>query len=369
MGNSKNARKKKKWELVVADRLDHETAGRLGDFISSFPDPDLIASGGVCYKAEYFLWKINGSPHGNGFVSLAVDKGKIVGTIAFYRRKVWFRGQWINGAEIGDGFINPDYQGLGIFTKLIKSTIGRALKEGVQIIYATPNYQTLPIFEKHCSIYRKNGLDMFLWALPLKPGSIISTTTTRRIPSFAKSIANWTTDKLMGTISAIMSDGCKVEQLDFNADFDALDEILRQKYSFMLSKKAEDLKYRIADNPEANRYGIITRRSNDQLKGVLVFKDTIKRGLKTLFIADCYGCDRSSLVKLWHAAILHSLKEKYELIVTGTILNIHSVFSMLPIIPIPTTRKDVIFHDKGIGGEALRDSGRWHFSILDTDNI
>lgn len=360
---------KKKWELIVADNLDYKTALSIGNFISSFANSEenrYLSN----YQAQYYLWKIVENPHGCGFVSLAVDKGKIVGTTTITRKKIWFRGQWVNGAEIGDTFTDPDYQRMGIFTKLVKSTRDRALKSGVQLIYGTPNSQSLPGYEKNCSFHRKRGLNTFLWALPLKPGAIISRMTTRYIPSLAGSIADWTTDKLIGTIGNIISDDCKVERPDFNTDFDELDEILRQKYSFMLSRKANDLKFRIADNPDVNHYGVITRRADEKLKGVLIFKHTFKKGFKTLHVADLYGCDLWSLTKLWHAAILSGLKEGYEMIVTGMPLNINSVLSTLPIVPSPVSRKDVIFYDENImGSEALSDTGRWHFSLIDTDNI
>ena len=96
MGNAGNETERKKWELLITDHLDHETAASIGELISSFPDPDLIAAGSVRSDAEYYKWKINDNPNGNGLFTLAVDEGKVVGTLAFIRRKIWFREQWMN---------------------------------------------------------------------------------------------------------------------------------------------------------------------------------------------------------------------------------------------------------------------------------
>jgi len=367
MENSQNTAKK--WDLAVADNLDHDTAHRIGEFISSFssPEEDLYLSN---YQAEYYLWKIVQNPHGAGFVSLAVDKDKIVGTTTVTRKKIWFRGQWVEGAEIGDTFTDPGYQRMGIFTELVKSTRDRALGCGVQLIYGTPNSQSLPGYEKNCSFHRKGGLNMFLWALPLKPGLIIRKKTSRRIPSLVGSIADWAAAGLMGAVGGLACKDCKVERPDFNDDFDELDEVLRRNHSFVLSRKANDLKFRIVDNPDASHYGVITRRAGGKLKGVLIFKDTVKKGLKTLHVADFYGCDRLSSIKLWHAAILFGIREGYEMIVTGMPVNIDSLSSMLPIAPVPVSRKHVIFYDgNATGATALNDTGGWHFSLIDTDNI
>ena len=168
----------KKWRMVVGDNLDQVTAKDIATFISGFAAAGRYRT---TLGAEHFLWKVRNNPSGPGFVTLAVDKedGRIVGTTTVTRRRIWFRRQLIDGAQIGDTFTDASYQRQGIFTSLVEASRERAIADGVQLIYGTPNSNSLPGYEKKCSFVRKKEVDVYLWLLPLRPGNIVF----RRRPS------------------------------------------------------------------------------------------------------------------------------------------------------------------------------------------
>lgn len=355
--------------MVIADNLDHDLAGRIGVFINSFYDP-AESRERKSHSADYYLWKLATNFHGKGFVSLAVDGDKLVGTTTVTRKTIWFRGHWVNAAEIGDTFTHPDYQRQGIFTSLVNATRDRALAEGIDLIYGTPNAASLAGYEKQCSFYRKRGLDLFLWVLPLGLSPVVSRYGGKPFNALYPDVLDRTLTLPLRIINAFVSRHCEKVPLAFGENFDSLDAQLRERHSFMLPRNAVELKSRLMENPDSNRYGVLVRRDRDaELQGVLIYKDTFQDGLRILFVADTFAIDHSSLTHLWNAALEMAFRLRYDLIAVWAQRSWSSIASMLPVPPVPVVRKEVIIYDYGRGREALNDCGSWRFSILDSDNI
>ena len=360
---------KKAWQLVIADELDYETAKRIGGFIRSFATPTSDRSRRT-RSPEYYMWKIRRNPAGRGFVSLAIDKDRLVGTTTVTRKKIYFRGQLIDGAEIGDTFTDPAYQRQSIFTSLVIASRDRATEAGVRLIYGTPNIKSLQGYEKNCSFLRKRGVDLFLWVFPFKPARLAwrkaDLSKFQFIPRAIDQTVAWTSRM----INAFMSNEARETELLFDETFDELNETLSQRYAFMCSRSAADLKFRLAENPEKDRYGLIVKRNpKSKLDAALVYKDTAQSGMKVLFIADLFGVWFRAMSQVWNTALLVGIERKYDLVAIWAPRRWSSLFSMLPVPPVPIARKEVIFYDSDLGREAISDSGEWLFSIIDSDNI
>ncbi|MEB2778383.1 GNAT family N-acetyltransferase [Algoriphagus sp. D3-2-R+10] len=97
---------------------------------------------------ELWNWKHVASPFGPSPVLVAEDKGAIVGVRVFLRWEFIKDKKIIKSCRAVDTAIHPDYQGKGIFKSLTLSLIEELKKEGVDLIYNTPNSQSTPGYLK-----------------------------------------------------------------------------------------------------------------------------------------------------------------------------------------------------------------------------
>ncbi len=93
-------------------------------------------------------WKHQDNPFGKSPVLLAEEDDKIIGVRAFLRWEFLQEGKLLKACRAVDTAIHPDFQGKGIFTKLSLDLIDQLKEEGIQLIYNTPNTQSLPGYLK-----------------------------------------------------------------------------------------------------------------------------------------------------------------------------------------------------------------------------
>jgi GNAT superfamily N-acetyltransferase len=93
-------------------------------------------------------WKHLDNPFGASSVILAELNGKLIGVRAFLRWEFWMDGAIHKTCRAVDTAVHPDHQGQGIFKKLTLSLIEEMEKEGVDLIYNTPNADSLPGYLK-----------------------------------------------------------------------------------------------------------------------------------------------------------------------------------------------------------------------------
>ncbi len=360
---------KSKLEMCIADDLDYPTALNISNFLSTF-STDTDERIRRVTSAEYFLWKISENPAGKGFVTLSMDREKIVGTLTMTQKKLFFKGKLISAVEIGDVFTDPAYQRQGIFTSLVIATRDRAIDNGVQLIYGTPNEIALPGYEKKCNIIRKNGLDLFLWVLPLKPLSILLRNNKTLRQSFVCRMFDRTTILPIKGMASTFSRKSHENNLTFTEDFDELNNRLTHHYSMMLARRSEDLIFRLIKNPEKEKYKLIEERTTQgKIEAYLIYKECYQDNMKVIFIADLFGIDFRPMARLWNKMICIGVNQGVDLLAIWAPKTLASFCSFLPIPPIPYSKKEVILFNEHLGREALEDRGKWLFSIIDTDNI
>lgn len=357
------------WKMKIADDLDPKTAERLGSFITSFQDPD-DPDGRCSHSGETYLWKITRNPLGRGYVTLAMHDGEIVGSLTLTRRKIYFKGEAIIAAELGDGFTNPKYERQNIFTSLIKASRERAMQEGIRIVYGVPSDIALPVHENKCQNLRKRGLDLFLHLMPLTPVAAASQLLGgREHPLLQRSIDD-TYRLILRSGLRLIGRNCIESPLAFDSDFDELDNSIRQRYHFYPARAAEDLSYRIGESPDRERYQMLVHRTaQGKLGGYLIAKSTTQRGIKVLYVADIHATSNVTEARLWACCLLRAMENGFDLVATWLPLRAASFLSHLPLPPVPIKRKEVIFWDHDLGSEVLQSEGPMKFSLLDSDSI
>jgi GNAT superfamily N-acetyltransferase len=104
---------------------------------------------GVDEDARFFQWKHFENPFGTSPMWVAVHGDRVVGFRTFLRWR--FRapdGSSVSAVRAVDTATHPEYQGLGIFTRLTLTAVDALRAEGVAMIFNTPNASSLPGYLK-----------------------------------------------------------------------------------------------------------------------------------------------------------------------------------------------------------------------------
>ncbi len=122
-----------------------EDAEALSRFSKQFLDPrhpSLRRS----LEPEYYLWRNYRNPAGEGTIILARDNQRLVGCFGITPKRVTALGRPWLCAEMDDAFVDPLFQGQGIFRKMVEMAAGEAVRQGIRFLYGTPNEVSCPIF-------------------------------------------------------------------------------------------------------------------------------------------------------------------------------------------------------------------------------
>jgi GNAT superfamily N-acetyltransferase len=84
------------------------------------------------------------NPAGQGHVHLEYIDDQVVGLQSVCLRRVLVHGEPRLVAEMGNSFTHPDFRGRGVFARCIKGATDHCRSTGIDIMYATPNDQSLP---------------------------------------------------------------------------------------------------------------------------------------------------------------------------------------------------------------------------------
>ncbi|RIJ42771.1 GNAT family N-acetyltransferase [Pontibacter oryzae] len=104
---------------------------------------------GLIQKSErLWNWKHIENPHGASPVLVAEEDGKVVGVRAFLKWQWAYKGKILQAIRAVDTATHPDYQGKGIFKKLTLQGLEDAKKDGIHLVYNTPNDNSKPGYLK-----------------------------------------------------------------------------------------------------------------------------------------------------------------------------------------------------------------------------
>lgn len=105
-------------------------------------------------------WKHLYNPFGKSPVLVAEEAGQLIGVRAFLRWEFLDQGKILKACRAVDTATHPDHQGKGIFKNLTQALIEDIKKEGLDLIFNTPNAKSTPGYLK---------MDWEKWGkLPLK---------------------------------------------------------------------------------------------------------------------------------------------------------------------------------------------------------
>jgi GNAT superfamily N-acetyltransferase len=96
---------------------------------------------------EFFRWKHLDNPFGESFMLLAESEGRLVGLRAFMCWRFLAGGRPIRAVRAVDTATHPDFQGMGVFTRLTLAALDEVRGE-VDLVFNTPNGKSGPGYLK-----------------------------------------------------------------------------------------------------------------------------------------------------------------------------------------------------------------------------
>ncbi|MBO4827656.1 MAG: GNAT family N-acetyltransferase [Prevotella sp.] len=129
-------------------------------FVPSFLEGMSMAHEEPVRSEEWFRWKFEQSPYGKAIMACAFDGETVAGCVAYGRGVMQYENKEWNCALSYETFVRPDYQGHGLFKKLIALAEQEMANEGVQFVYNFPNTNSITGF-KHMGWICRNDVRCF----------------------------------------------------------------------------------------------------------------------------------------------------------------------------------------------------------------
>ncbi len=88
---------------------------------------------------EWFYWKFRDTPFGESILACAMEDNKIIGCVALGIQNFIYNEETIKGALSFETFVHPNFQGKGLFKKLINLAEKEALNRNIVFLLNFPN--------------------------------------------------------------------------------------------------------------------------------------------------------------------------------------------------------------------------------------
>lgn len=246
-------------------------------------------------KSEnYWRWKHIDNPFGPSPVLLAIENSELVGIRAFMRWTWAANDRIIQSVRAVDTATHPAFQGKGIFSKLTLNLLDTCRKDGIDIVFNTPNEKSRPG-------YLKMG-----WAeagrLPVKirvlrPLSIASSIIHNRKTTAVYRTSNEETNYFLN------HPGLR-RLLELNA---------QNASAYQTMYSAEFLRWRYSHVPVAE-YRIGAIGNDAEIRGLFVYRLKSSRYGIEFRLADIFACDAISRKELAPAIIRRAKLERADYI-------------------------------------------------------
>jgi hypothetical protein len=266
--------------------LKEDELEKLSDLIKNMNDDGSGMFNLRSMGSEYYRWMYFQNPAGKATVYCARHNGNIISSFAMAPKKMQINGTEVVCGKTMDMFTNPDYQGLGLMSQLAGRVFEASKKQDLSLWYVTPSKNSYPIFKnkwKYVESFEITYMMKFLDISALLASKVRLDVIRSIIGVPFKRI-----QKLIQKIGRLQNE-YEVEEIHkFNSKTDELWNNIRRESKISLIKDSVYMNWRYIDNPD--NYSIFTFKKDIQIRGILVLKFTVRRGLKVGEIVD-YMCE------------------------------------------------------------------------------
>jgi len=320
---------------------------------------------------ELFHWKIIDNPVYRGIINLIKDGGQIASTTSITPKRALVKGREYIVAEIGDTYTDPQYQRQGMFTLLINKSTEDALSLGIQLVYGTPNNQSLPGYEKKANYKKTGAIQVRSLVIPLN----ITNQIQRR--------THWLIGNFVGCIYSIFSYGnylyrramtvdqeTTIEEPEhLSADWDEFWNESRREYDFIFARDRRALTWRFVKNP--NRYKIYILKKEKKIIGYVAYRIIFSEEDTTLIVSDFLFLPGNEhyLLSIMSKILEDALNANVSKInvwcpIESPYYKFFKQYGFIDRSDIP-----VIFFRNEFALNVQENCRRWHFTISDSDNV
>jgi len=100
-------------------------------------------------SSDFWRWKHSSSPFGPSYVRVAcAEDGQLVGMRAFQRWEFNIGGRELKAVRAVDTATHPGFRRMGVFSALTQEVVRDVARDGVDLIFNTPNQEVLPGYLK-----------------------------------------------------------------------------------------------------------------------------------------------------------------------------------------------------------------------------
>jgi len=224
--------------------------------------------------AAYWAWKHELNPFGRSVLLLAEVDGRLAGVRAFMRWRLMANGHVVHAAKPVDTVTHPDYQRRGIFKRLTTEACEVARRDGIGLLFNTPNGNSLPGYLKlgwqrvaelslRVRLQRPVGAVWRLASWRLRNGEVPAQERFfRDAPTSAADVL----DRESAGIGELLAQTCASAQL-------------------RTVRTIEFLRWRYASHPHI-RYFAETTADAGRLDGIAFYRTNFRAGLREIMIDD-----------------------------------------------------------------------------------
>ncbi len=232
----------------------------------------------------YFYWKLLKNKINNGFINCYRDEDKIIATTSITPKEILYKSKQFIAAEIGDTYVDQNFQGRGFFSNLVNKSKKDA--EDYFFIYGLPNHLALPIHLKRCNFRLLNFFEVYSFIYPLSIKKFLSKKISK-IPAFILDIFYklYVRSQInLARVKYYFSNIYTYEQIDiFDESFDKFWDKASIEWDFIFVRNKKMLSWRFDENPK--KYNKLIFKKDNIIIGYLVYANSYEDDSR-IIIAD-----------------------------------------------------------------------------------
>ncbi|MGH7961811.1 MAG: GNAT family N-acetyltransferase [Candidatus Binatia bacterium] len=243
----------------------------------------------------YYRWLYNDNPDGCALLGNAESGEELVGHYALVPLRLWRGGRESVGGVGVSALTRRDFQGRGLFARLVALVNETAVRQGLSLTYVVPSPQAHPWYVKLLRFTEQAPLG--LWVRPLRTAPLLRARAGHarwlRAVSGVARVGDIAIAPLLGLLVARRNPyNLEVRTVDeFGADFDALWEQAKGSFSFAIVRTVTHLRWRFRLAP-TRRYHIWGAYDQGRLVAYVIARVRTFRqlpGLTAGVIADLFA--------------------------------------------------------------------------------
>lgn len=224
------------------------------------------------YTEDYWRWMYRLNPLKSAMICLAVDAGRLVGHYALVPFRMNVNGVVRTGATAVNIAVHPDYQGRGIFARLVAEGVEWANSEGIALSYVFPNEKSAPIFTRRLGWVKVGSLRLLVKPFDLE--SLLRRRFGSRVLARVMAIPGRQFLHIFFREheSALPEDTIIRQVVSFDERMDGFWEKAVEGHHITTVRDTAYLTWRFVDKPVENDYEIFLAESGQEILGYIVLK-------------------------------------------------------------------------------------------------